>query len=730
MGGITSYQYNTQGLVSTIQDANGQTTSFGYSLRGQLTSETNALGYQTTYQYDAAGQMTQVNQPNGMTVAYNYNPIGLVSSIESNGERYEFGYDALGQMTTMTAPFSTDQYTYDGAGQLIRQYNVNLDKAIDYVYDPAGNLVQLTNSEDRTTTYTYDERNLITSVQDPDENITTFAYDALGREVERGLANGNRITNSYDKDGNLLNITNHGNSDILSSFTYEYDVAGNRVKQIEEDGAVSTYTYDALNRLTEVTYPKEKILGLKNEPDTPPEGSTEGNVDSKEDTTTEEAEEPKEDQPVAASNIEVSVYPVTAANNENNGNGNGNGNGKGNGQQPFADCTANESSTGNIKGKGPNNGNGPFNNPGQGNKFVLYKKWGENPELKEQMDVTETVYLYQGFSTNIHKEYSVSGSPYAEYYMGANNQLVSRKMFGYHGLSNPSHDPNLKATGGMLYYQYDGLNTVSAVTDRHGDIIENYRYDVFGGITTGITAPYNVNAYTSQRYDDKAGLIDMNARWYDPTVGRFLTQDTYRGDMMNPLTLNRYSYVLNNPVNMWDPTGHYPESIADDGMTKGDSYHIPGIPDWVANKVRFHSEQTNVTPSSYTQKYWQYQGYNRVYLDKSFEIKQHESYEYLIISYEANVSDTWFYNYSEAIFEILEEGALFPRYTVENEPVEFKRQGTINWSHEIWAEELAGKIQALLAGKYQPPHDANFTRQSTWAKGFYKVIFLDEAVTI
>jgi hypothetical protein len=44
-------------------------------------------------------------------------------------------------------------------------------------------------------------------------------------------------------------------------------------------------------------------------------------------------------------------------------------------------------------------------------------------------------------------------------------------MFGMHGLSNPAHDPALKTTGGMLYYQYDGTRAVSEVTDRHGDII-------------------------------------------------------------------------------------------------------------------------------------------------------------------------------------------------------------------------------------------------------------------
>ncbi|MDX1702017.1 MAG: RHS repeat-associated core domain-containing protein [Melioribacteraceae bacterium] len=129
-------------------------------------------------------------------------------------------------------------------------------------------------------------------------------------------------------------------------------------------------------------------------------------------------------------------------------------------------------------------------------------------------------------------------------------------MFGLHGLSNPSHDPNIKTTGGLLYYQYDGQRNVSEVTDRYGDIIERYRYDAFGGIFTGTTSPYNHHGYTGMRYDGKTGLVDLNARWYNPTACKFMNEDTYPGILSQPQTQNCYSYALNNPVNMWDPSGH------------------------------------------------------------------------------------------------------------------------------------------------------------------------------
>ncbi|QSX06723.1 RHS repeat-associated core domain-containing protein [Sedimentibacter sp. zth1] len=84
-----------------------------------------------------------------------------------------------------------------------------------------------------------------------------------------------------------------------------------------------------------------------------------------------------------------------------------------------------------------------------------------------------------------------------------------------------------------------------------------YRYDVSGNIQTGISVPCNLRGYTGHLYDDKASLVYMNARWYNPNIGRFMTEDTYRGNISNPQSLNQYAYALNNPVNYVDPTGHF-----------------------------------------------------------------------------------------------------------------------------------------------------------------------------
>jgi len=138
----------------------------------------------------------------------------------------------------------------------------------------------------------------------------------------------------------------------------------------------------------------------------------------------------------------------------------------------------------------------------------------------------------------------------------ANDRVVSKKIFGNKGLVIPGREPSIKTNGGLMYYSYDGMRNVTELTDRQGDSIEQYRYDAFGGLYTGITAPYNTNSFAGKNYDPKANLIDNHARWYGAQYGRFTSADPYRGELLTPYTQNRYAYVGNNPINRWDPLGY------------------------------------------------------------------------------------------------------------------------------------------------------------------------------
>lgn len=62
--------------------------------------------------------------------------------------------------------------------------------------------------------------------------------------------------------------------------------------------------------------------------------------------------------------------------------------------------------------------------------------------------------------------------------------------------------------------------------------------------------------YSGEYWDSTTELQYLRARWYDPSMGRFISEDTYEGQIDNPLSLNLYTYVINNPLKYVDPTGH------------------------------------------------------------------------------------------------------------------------------------------------------------------------------
>ena len=87
-----------------------------------------------------------------------------------------------------------------------------------------------------------------------------------------------------------------------------------------------------------------------------------------------------------------------------------------------------------------------------------------------------------------------------------------------------------------------------------------YNKDVQGSTTNLLKD--DGTADVSYRYDETTGLYYLNARYYNPEDGRFLSEDTYRGETNEPDTQHLYVYCADNPVNYVDPSGHYPMELS------------------------------------------------------------------------------------------------------------------------------------------------------------------------
>lgn len=97
--------------------------------------------------------------------------------------------------------------------------------------------------------------------------------------------------------------------------------------------------------------------------------------------------------------------------------------------------------------------------------------------------------------------------------------------------------------------------SANVVTDASGLTVGEQRYYPFGETRWTTGTIYTDKLFTGQR-DTGLGIYDFNARMYDPKLGRFLSADTIVQSYANPQSLNRFAYVLNNPLRYTDPTGH------------------------------------------------------------------------------------------------------------------------------------------------------------------------------
>ena len=103
------------------------------------------------------------------------------------------------------------------------------------------------------------------------------------------------------------------------------------------------------------------------------------------------------------------------------------------------------------------------------------------------------------------------------------------------------------------YYHYacDEMGSITDITDTNGTVLNHYAYDAFGNRTVEEETVENRFGFAGEMLDAVTGQYYLRARFYNPVIARFLSEDTYYGD-----GLNLYAYCHNNPVGYVDPSGH------------------------------------------------------------------------------------------------------------------------------------------------------------------------------
>ncbi len=173
---------------------------------------------------------------------------------------------------------------------------------------------------------------------------------------------------------------------------------------------------------------------------------------------------------------------------------------------------------------------------------------GDGVLVKKTVGITTTYYV----GPHYEKIVSPNVVTATKYYYFGSQRVAMRVCTGANGSCGTNG-----ATSTLTYLHADHLGSASLSTNATGGKVNEMRYYPYGETRSGAIA--TDRRYTGQRQEIGLGLYDYNARYYDPLLGRFLSADSIVPSPANPQSLNRYAYVLNNPLRYTDPTGHYSE---------------------------------------------------------------------------------------------------------------------------------------------------------------------------
>jgi RHS repeat-associated protein len=548
LGHRTTYAYNPVSNILSVQDPNGQSTYyeydaldrvtlitdvmanedlFSYDANGNLLSYTDAKGHATKYEYDRLNRRIKAISPLGFQTLYDYDPVGnVISKEDANGNTTLYAYDALDRLKLTAYPNGSKvKRDYDAVGNLIQISNIGIglndvtkfsydeldrltevtrdygsfSKSINYTYDENGNLATMRDPDGGITAYQCDEIDRFVDITDPYGEVTTYQYDKGGRRIAMERPNGVTTSYSYDPASKLLSIVNKKSSgDVISSYTYTYDNIGNRLSMTEADGNVTSYGYDALNRLVNVTYPSGEFTQY--------EYDAVGNRLSETNST---------------SGV---LYTYDADNRLLTANG--------------------------ISYAYDNNGNLVSKSDGTNYKYEYENR------LTEVIlpDASQVTYLYSASGDRLSRTNS-SGTIYYLYDL---EDILMELYAGGVQQARYTHGPgidepvSIHRNGNTSYYQFDGLDSVTSLTDASENVVAAYKYGAFGTITEETGNLINSYKFTSREYEEDSGLYYYRARYYDAYVGRFLSKDPSGKDFDD----NLYTYVENNPIILTDPSGN------------------------------------------------------------------------------------------------------------------------------------------------------------------------------
>ena len=516
--------------------------------------------------------------------AFTYDDDGKLLTAAENEDRqgrydYVFKYDGMGNRIFYSKARNgsvqeSAEYTYNASNQMVkvREYDGKHYKNVEYTYDADGNRileeeVKPDGNRKVEKSYEYSVENRLKAVRDAHDLLVAMAYDGDGNRIFQLNYNlhtdddwkgnsGNGNGNNKDNTGSGNNGNGNGNKKgavaaIAEFFTGEEPEAGKLGAGVSQALAERLFSEEILGGLAEGLGIQEETVTAQEEAGT--DSSDTANADYGQTMTAT----PSNAAPGAVSPGNAAASYAGKNDNGNNGNGgNGNHYGWGNGNNGNGNGNSgNGNGNSSTGGTNDNNGNasGNTNNTGgsQNQSGILFPVAGEVSELEQELiDMIKT--------TGKQKNYEL-----VEYVNDVNRDHVEVLMeLNINGIMDTTYSygnerlTNERFTGWTGYYTYDPRGSVTGVTGSDGYIWQSYRYNAFGDITFGKPQYNNVYSYNAESFNPNMDAQYLRARYYSVKTAGFISEDSYLGDITDPLTLNRYNYVKGSPLNYMDPSGH------------------------------------------------------------------------------------------------------------------------------------------------------------------------------
>jgi RHS repeat-associated protein len=524
LSGVTSYTYNLAGWQTSETDPAGNQTQYSLNAAGEMTAETNGLGYQQTFSYDLARELTGTTNYNGQVTDYSYNLAGWRTGESWLNSQNQVIYQAT--------------YTRDNAGELTGASDNN--SAYGYSYNADGQVTQ------ETVTYPgLSSQALVT---------LSFAYDGVGDRTNLSDSLGGKLSYSFNQNFQLTGLTLSQGSTAEAGLTFSYD-SQDRLSTLSHYlpgqsfsfDMVSSYNYDAANRLLGLTYSNQRTQAVLASftytfnadslvsSYTGPEGTSSYSYD-------------KVNELTGVTGAQAANYSYDL-----------NGNRSMTGYQTGSDNTL--TSDGTFSYTYDHAGNMLTKTDSSGNVWTF--TWDNRGRLAQVVETnsSQQVVMTEVLTYDVNNNLisvSVNGTVQRwTVYDGTHPYLdfTAAGQASQRYLTDPGSGTlfaKVSAQGTVSWYVTDAQGSVRQIVSSTGTVLDTISYDAYGNVLSE-SSPANGDRfkYAGGQYDSNLGLYLFGARWYSTGDGRWISQDPLG---LGPDT-NPYRYVYNGPTNGTDPLG-------------------------------------------------------------------------------------------------------------------------------------------------------------------------------